>query len=70
MRISKAIRVMAADHGPARRKTYCRHWRITELRCAVRGECPNAELCCDYQDAVEYHERRLRQEGRLLVQTR
>lgn len=53
-----------------RRATYCRHWQLTQLVCALHGTCPNAAACADYADAYEFHCQRLRLQGRLLEATR
>ena len=57
---------MVADHGPAKRATYCRHWQLTALTCELCVNCGDPEHCQYYEEAQEYHERRLSLEGRLL----
>ena len=70
MKLSRRARrnaALVADHGPAKRATYCGHWAITCQACNMHeGSCLDPEHCPDYQDAMEYHKARLRQAGRLL----
>lgn len=76
MRMTKSAQraaqsIAAADLASGtRRATYCRHWQLTTLTCALHGACPSAATCPDYADAYEFHRQRLRQQGRLLEATR